>query len=134
MGRASGLVRRGGPQGRWPEHPLPDRLGAALAARIRAWRLRVRTARRRVSAFLAERRRRLAGRVLDRYRLPESLLSSLPSLRDVLSALGSRGVSPPGECMRFPLHLTTDTIRLQMRNAVKGNNRYPFVLMLEPLY
>ncbi len=36
--------------------------------------------------------------------------------------------------MRFPLHLTTDTIRLQMRNAVKGNSRYPFVLMLEPLY
>lgn len=36
--------------------------------------------------------------------------------------------------MRFPLHLTTDTIRLQMRNAVRGNNRYPFVLMLEPLY
>ncbi len=36
--------------------------------------------------------------------------------------------------MRFPLHLTTDTIRLQMRNAIKGNRRYPFVLMLEPLY
>jgi hopanoid biosynthesis associated radical SAM protein HpnH len=36
--------------------------------------------------------------------------------------------------MRFPLHLTTDTIRLQIRNGLKGNSRYPFVLMLEPLY
>lgn len=36
--------------------------------------------------------------------------------------------------MRFPLHLTTDTIRLQMKNAIRRNSRYPFVLMLEPLY
>ncbi len=36
--------------------------------------------------------------------------------------------------MRFPLHLTTDTIRLQVRNGLRGNRRYPFVLMLEPLY
>jgi hopanoid biosynthesis associated radical SAM protein HpnH len=36
--------------------------------------------------------------------------------------------------MRFPIHLTTDTIRHQVRNAWKGNKRYPFVLMLEPLY
>src|ERR1700742_1507594 len=36
--------------------------------------------------------------------------------------------------MRFPLHVTTDTIRTQVRNAWKGNSRYPFVLMLEPLY
>src|SRR5712691_1547036 len=36
--------------------------------------------------------------------------------------------------MRFPLHVTTDTIRNQVRNGLKGNLRYPFVLMLEPLY
>jgi MoaA/NifB/PqqE/SkfB family radical SAM enzyme len=36
--------------------------------------------------------------------------------------------------MRFPLHITTDMIRHQVRNARLGNRRYPFVLMLEPLY
>jgi len=36
--------------------------------------------------------------------------------------------------MRFPTHIMTDTIAHQVRNAVKGNRRYPFVLMLEPLY
>ena len=36
--------------------------------------------------------------------------------------------------MRFPLHVTTDTIRNQIRNGLKGRRRYPFVLMLEPLY
>jgi hopanoid biosynthesis associated radical SAM protein HpnH len=36
--------------------------------------------------------------------------------------------------MRFPLHIATDMIQHQARNAVKGNRRYPFVLMLEPLY
>ena len=36
--------------------------------------------------------------------------------------------------MRFPLHITTDNIRHQVKNAWKGNRRYPFVLMLEPLY
>ncbi len=36
--------------------------------------------------------------------------------------------------MRFPLHITTDMIRHQVRNAWQGNKRYPFVLMLEPLY
>ena len=36
--------------------------------------------------------------------------------------------------MRFPLHITTDMIRNQVRNAWKGNKRYPYVLMLEPLY
>jgi hopanoid biosynthesis associated radical SAM protein HpnH len=36
--------------------------------------------------------------------------------------------------MRFPLHITTDMIRHQVRNALRGNKRYPFVLMLEPLY
>ncbi len=36
--------------------------------------------------------------------------------------------------MRFPLHVTTGTIRHQIANAVKGRTRYPFVLMLEPLY
>jgi len=36
--------------------------------------------------------------------------------------------------MRFPVHIMTDTIAHQVRNAVRGNARYPFVLMLEPLY
>ena len=36
--------------------------------------------------------------------------------------------------MRFPLHITTDNIRHQFKHAWKGNRRYPFVLMLEPLY
>ena len=36
--------------------------------------------------------------------------------------------------MRFPAHIMTDTIAHQVRNAIKGNKRYPFVLMLEPLY
>lgn len=36
--------------------------------------------------------------------------------------------------MRFPLHITTDMISHQVKNAFKGNRRYPFVLMLEPLY
>ncbi len=36
--------------------------------------------------------------------------------------------------MRFPLHITTDMIQHQVRNAVKGHKRYPYVLMLEPLY
>jgi|HubBroStandDraft_3_1064219.scaffolds.fasta_scaffold09842_2 hopanoid biosynthesis associated radical SAM protein HpnH len=36
--------------------------------------------------------------------------------------------------MRFRLHITTDMIRHQVRNAWAGNRRYPFVLMLEPLY
>jgi hopanoid biosynthesis associated radical SAM protein HpnH len=36
--------------------------------------------------------------------------------------------------MRFPLHITTDAIQHQIKNAVRGNNRFPMVLMLEPLY
>ncbi len=36
--------------------------------------------------------------------------------------------------MRFPLHITTDNIKHQVSNAWKGNKRYPYVLMLEPLY
>jgi hopanoid biosynthesis associated radical SAM protein HpnH len=36
--------------------------------------------------------------------------------------------------MRFPLHITTDMIRHQFKNFLAGNKRYPFVLMLEPLY
>ncbi|MEO8432291.1 MAG: adenosyl-hopene transferase HpnH [Acidobacteriota bacterium] len=36
--------------------------------------------------------------------------------------------------MRFPLHLAKDTIVNQTRNALAGRKRYPFVLMLEPLY
>jgi len=36
--------------------------------------------------------------------------------------------------MRMPAHITTDMIRHQAKNALRGNRRYPFVLMLEPLY
>lgn len=36
--------------------------------------------------------------------------------------------------MRFPFHVTAGTVRHQIKNALKGNSRYPFVLMLEPLY
>ncbi len=36
--------------------------------------------------------------------------------------------------MRFPLHITVDNTRWQFQNAIKGRQRYPFVLMLEPLY
>lgn len=36
--------------------------------------------------------------------------------------------------MRFPLHVTTGTVAHQVRNALRGRSRYPFVLMLEPLY
>jgi hopanoid biosynthesis associated radical SAM protein HpnH len=36
--------------------------------------------------------------------------------------------------MRFPLHLTTDSIKHQIYNALKGRRRFPMVLMLESLY
>ena len=36
--------------------------------------------------------------------------------------------------MRFPLHITTDNIKHQIRYARKGEKRIPMVLMLEPLY
>ena len=36
--------------------------------------------------------------------------------------------------MRMPLHIATDMIKHQVRQAWRGNKRYPFVLMLEPLY
>jgi hopanoid biosynthesis associated radical SAM protein HpnH len=36
--------------------------------------------------------------------------------------------------MRFPLHVTTDMIQHQVKQGIKGRKRYPFVLMLEPLY
>ncbi|HXM80217.1 MAG TPA: adenosyl-hopene transferase HpnH [Thermoanaerobaculia bacterium] len=36
--------------------------------------------------------------------------------------------------MRFPLHLTAGTIANQTRAALLGRKRFPFVLMLEPLY
>jgi len=39
-----------------------------------------------------------------------------------------------GEAMRFPMHVTTDMARWQVKNKLKGNKRYPVVLMLEPLY
>lgn len=36
--------------------------------------------------------------------------------------------------MRFPLHITLDMVAHQARQALLRNRRYPFVLMLEPLY
>ncbi|HMC93974.1 MAG TPA: adenosyl-hopene transferase HpnH [Polyangia bacterium] len=36
--------------------------------------------------------------------------------------------------MRFPFHITTDMVGYQIKQALRGQTRYPFVLMLEPLY
>ncbi|HVX93779.1 MAG TPA: adenosyl-hopene transferase HpnH [Polyangia bacterium] len=36
--------------------------------------------------------------------------------------------------MRFPLHVTTDMVLYQIRRTWRDEKRYPFVLMLEPLY
>ncbi|MAG57868.1 MAG: hopanoid biosynthesis associated radical SAM protein HpnH [Planctomycetes bacterium] len=36
--------------------------------------------------------------------------------------------------MRFPLHITLDMVRHQVRQAWRRNKRYPFVVMIEPLY
>jgi hopanoid biosynthesis associated radical SAM protein HpnH len=36
--------------------------------------------------------------------------------------------------LKFPLHITLDNMRHQIKNGLQGNRRYPFVLMLEPLY
>ena len=36
--------------------------------------------------------------------------------------------------MRFPLHQITDTFVYQAKQTLKGRKRFPFVLMLEPLY
>ncbi|MEM7354180.1 MAG: adenosyl-hopene transferase HpnH [Acidobacteriota bacterium] len=36
--------------------------------------------------------------------------------------------------MRMPLHIATDMIKYQLKQSFKGNKRYPFVMMLEPLY
>ena len=47
------------------------------------------------------------------------------------------GSEHPGEregTLIFPLHVTTDNIRHQIKQGMRGRKRYPFVLMLEPLY
>jgi hopanoid biosynthesis associated radical SAM protein HpnH len=36
--------------------------------------------------------------------------------------------------MRFPAHIATDMLRWQAKNWLRGNKRYPVVLMLEPLH
>jgi hopanoid biosynthesis associated radical SAM protein HpnH len=36
--------------------------------------------------------------------------------------------------MRFPFHITTDMVGYQIKQAMRGQTRYPFVLMMEPLY
>jgi len=36
--------------------------------------------------------------------------------------------------MRFPFHITSDMVAYQVKQALRGQSRYPFVLMLEPLY
>ncbi|REJ75058.1 MAG: adenosyl-hopene transferase HpnH [Acidobacteria bacterium] len=36
--------------------------------------------------------------------------------------------------MRLPLHIATDQLKNQVRQRLKGRRRYPYVLMLEPLY
>src|SRR5438105_6757759 len=71
---------------------------------------------------------------MDRDRISEGLLSSVHVVRDILPALGARRVSGRDHTMRFPLHVTTGTVAHQIRNGLRGRSRYPFVLMLEPLY
>ena len=34
----------------------------------------------------------------------------------------------------MPLHIATDMVWHQARQALRGRRRYPFVMMLEPLY
>lgn len=36
--------------------------------------------------------------------------------------------------MRFPLHMTKDQVKHRFKNEVRGNDRYPMVMMLEPLW
>lgn len=36
--------------------------------------------------------------------------------------------------MRFPIHIATDMMKWQLRNWWRGQKRYPYVLMLEPLH
>jgi hopanoid biosynthesis associated radical SAM protein HpnH len=36
--------------------------------------------------------------------------------------------------LRFPLNMTTDIVKHQLTQALRGRKRYPSVLMLEPLY
>jgi hopanoid biosynthesis associated radical SAM protein HpnH len=36
--------------------------------------------------------------------------------------------------VRFPVHIATDMMKHQFKNWMRGNARYPFVLMLEPLH
>src|SRR5215475_6757976 len=36
--------------------------------------------------------------------------------------------------MRFPAHSTTDMLKWQAKNWLRGNTRFPVVLMLEPLH
>jgi hopanoid biosynthesis associated radical SAM protein HpnH len=36
--------------------------------------------------------------------------------------------------MRLPFHIAADQFKNQVRQAVRGKKRYPYVLMLEPLY
>lgn len=36
--------------------------------------------------------------------------------------------------MRLPLHLATDQLKSQFNNRLRGRSRFPYVLMLEPLY
>jgi len=36
--------------------------------------------------------------------------------------------------MRFPMHVVTENLMHQAKHALKGNERYPMVMMLEPLY
>ena len=138
---------------------FPDGVGARCALRDGRRRLGVRAPRHRLPARQAAVRRLLEGRPLDRHRLSEGLLPSLPSLCDGTfrsapsrSTRARRRTGPTqqsqdrggrhrraphrsrSELMRFPVHMLTDNIQHQVKHAIKGNKRYPFVLMLEPLY
>jgi hopanoid biosynthesis associated radical SAM protein HpnH len=49
-------------------------------------------------------------------------------------ALATAGEAPHCRCVRFPLHVVTDTLRHRVVQHARGHQRFPFVLMLEPLY
>lgn len=50
------------------------------------------------------------------------------------TALCQSVVRPHLVSVRFPLHVVTDMAWYQLRQRARGRRRFPFVLMLEPLY
>src|SRR5262245_22823296 len=78
----------------------------------------------------------MAGRALDGDWISDGLLSPLRLLRRLFPAAGA-GNLPPSErscAMRHPFHVAASVAWLQLKNALLRRKRFPFVLMLEPLY